>query len=71
MSAAKWFMRSFKDGDTHKSAGLLVRGEVTALCGKKFKPLPLGVHGERLYFPADPPDPLQVCEACKCGGQTP
>lgn len=61
----KWFVRSFADGDTHRSAGLLVYGKITSLCGKEFVPMPLGLDGRRLHFPAAPPDPLQVCSECR------
>lgn len=55
-----WFLRSIKDGDTHR--GTLFRGRVNAVCGIQFAPVP-AFGGSAL--PGAPLDPDQVCPKCR------
>jgi hypothetical protein len=66
MESASWFVRSMKDHDTHRAPNLVLPGgEVLARCGARFTPKLLGAAGNRISFPADPPDPDQVCPKCR------
>lgn len=55
-----WYVASLRDGDTHLGSevnGGKVNGvEVRAPCGQTFRPL--------TRLTGEPPDPLQVCQAC-------
>jgi len=62
-----WFVRSLADHDTHRGIYSPATRSVHARCGVKFEPLPLGMHGNRIAFPGEPPDPDQICPACLRG----
>jgi hypothetical protein len=63
-----WYLRSFKDHDTHHVAVLLLwQGAVAADCGVEFRPivLPTG----RLALRGGPAEPRQVCPTCVGGAR--
>jgi hypothetical protein len=62
-----WFVRSLADGDTHRGIYNPGTRKVHARCGIEFTPLPIGLHGNRIAFPGEPPDPDQICPGCACG----
>jgi hypothetical protein len=53
-----WFVRSLADHDTH-------RGVYCPAIPQRPRPLPIGLHGNRIAFPGPPPDPDQTCLACQ------
>jgi hypothetical protein len=58
----RWYLRTHADGDTHR--GTLDReGVVRADCGTSFRPQWLAIRD--IAFPGYPPDPAQICPACK------
>lgn len=58
-----WYLRSLSDRDTHHGE-LRPDGTVTAACGISFRPLCL-LRGTGPALSGSPPDPDQVCPACK------
>ncbi|MEO7195953.1 MAG: hypothetical protein ABIZ05_14255 [Pseudonocardiaceae bacterium] len=55
-----WYLRSISDRDTHRGE-LQPSGKVHAECGAVFTP-PAYLRGG---LPGEPPDPKQVCSACR------
>lgn len=66
-----WFLRSMGDHDTHRGIYSPATRSVHALCGVEFVPRRVGLNGDRLALPGNPPDPDQVCAACLAKGLTP
>ncbi|MGH3933593.1 MAG: hypothetical protein ACRDS1_01185 [Pseudonocardiaceae bacterium] len=65
--AAKWYLRSTADDDTHRGR-LFGDGTVMADCGLVFRPMKaLRDRGPALR--GYPPDPGQVCPRCKEAGR--
>jgi hypothetical protein len=57
-----WYVRSTGERDTHSAGGVHRDGSVVAVCGARFRPL---LVGGRTALPGHPPDPEQVCPACR------
>lgn len=55
-----WYLRSMGDRDAH-CGELRPNGKVHAKCGAVFAPPPYLRGG----LPGEPPDPQQVCSACR------
>lgn len=67
-SAPIWYLRSYKDQDTHAAAGpIAADGTVTSCCGLTFRPVAHPLDGAPAAL-TSPPDPLQACPACRRGG---
>ncbi|MBV9650997.1 MAG: hypothetical protein JO296_12760 [Pseudonocardiales bacterium] len=67
--APVWFLRSYKDHDTHVAASVAVDiGTVTSRCGLTFTPVLHPIDGNPARLTA-PTDELQICPRC-CGGAT-
>ena len=58
-----WYLRSIGDRDTHRSELLHPDGTVTAACGIRFRPREL-LRGA-IALRGEPPDPDQICPACR------
>jgi hypothetical protein len=67
-STATWYLRSYRDQDTHVASAIAADGTVTSHCGAIFVPMlrPIDVIPARL---SAPPDELQICPRCR-GGAT-
>ena len=61
---AAWFLRSMSDKDTHRGIYSPATRNVHSRCGLEFIPLPIGIRGDRISLPGEPPDPDQVCPTC-------
>jgi hypothetical protein len=61
-----WYLRSISDRDTHRGTLLHPDGTVTAACGVHFRPRELFRGATALS--GEPPDPGQVCPACRRSG---
>ncbi|MEO7195257.1 MAG: hypothetical protein ABIZ05_10600 [Pseudonocardiaceae bacterium] len=61
MAAVTWYLRSLGDRDTHRGELRPTSGKVHAECGAVFTP-PQYLRGG---LPGAPPDPQQVCTACR------
>lgn len=66
-----WYLRSMADHDTHRGAYSTATRSVHSACGEEFIPLPVGLRGDRVALPGQPPDPDQVCPDCQAGRRTP
>jgi hypothetical protein len=64
----QWWVRSFRDRDTHRGTWLPRGGSVRAVCGIEFIPLPVGLPAKRAPLPGRPPDPDQICPTCYRAG---
>jgi hypothetical protein len=58
-----WYLRSIGDRDTHRGTLLHPDGTVSAACGIRFRPRELLCGATAL--PGEPPDPGQICPACR------
>ncbi len=56
-----WYLQSADQHGTHR--GTLARGNVIAVCGIQFRPLP--VAPGRTALRGSPRDPDQICPACQ------
>lgn len=63
----KWYVRTTADRDTHQGR-LFPDGMVMAGCGLVFKPVK-ALRDRGPALPGYPPDPDQVCPACKAAVQ--
>ena len=63
-----WYLRSYKDHDTHVAAAVATDGTVTSRCGLTFRPVPHPIDGTPARLTA-PADPLQICPACRGGAR--
>jgi hypothetical protein len=63
-----WYLRSYKDADTHVAAAVTADGTVHAVCGAIFRPVPHPIDGSPARLTA-PADPLQICPACRGGAR--
>ena len=61
-----WYLRSIGDRDTHRSELRHPDGTVTATCGIRFRPRELLRGATALR--GEPPDPDQICPACRRNG---
>jgi hypothetical protein len=60
----RWYVASFTEGDTHLAEPVPSGHLVTAQCsGRQFRPL--------TALPGPPPDPAQICPACRSKGPHP
>lgn len=67
-STATWYLRSYRDQDTHLAFAIAADGTITSRCGAIFVPMlhPIDAIPARL---SAPPDELQICPRCR-GGAT-
>ncbi len=63
VQAAKWYLRSTADHDTHRGR-LFGNGTVMADCGLAFKPVK-ALRSRGPALPGYPSDPDQVCPKCQ------
>lgn len=63
-SQQQWHQRSMADRDTHRGRYSPVTRSVHAVCGVEFVPRPIGLHGDRIALPGEPPEPDQICPTC-------
>jgi len=61
-----WYLCSIGDHDTHRGELLHPDGTVTVACGIRFRPHPL-LHSA-IAPRSGPPDPDQICLACRRSG---
>lgn len=63
-----WYLRSYRDHDTHIAAAIAADGIVTSWCGLTFAPVlhPIDGNPARLTAPADE---LQICSDCRGGAR--
>ncbi|MBV8995593.1 MAG: hypothetical protein JO287_18275 [Pseudonocardiales bacterium] len=61
---ASWYLRTYKDEDTHRAAAVASDGTVQAVCGMTFVPLLHPLDGSPACL-TSPPDMLQVCPRCR------
>jgi hypothetical protein len=66
---AAWYLRSMSDNDTHYGSWSGVSRSVHALCGVEFQPVRLPYGGT--FLPGMPPDPDQICPACRSKARGP
>lgn len=62
-----WYLRSYRDQDTHVAAAVTPDGVVHATCGVTFVPIPHPLDGAPARLTA-PQDELQICTGCRGGG---
>jgi len=65
-STATWYLRSYRDQDTHLAAAIAANGTITARCGAIFVPMLHPIDGTPAHL-AVPPDELQICPRCRAG----
>lgn len=63
-STATWYLRSYRDEDTHLASTIPANGTVTARCGAIFVPMLHPIDGLPARLTA-PPDQLQICPRCR------
>lgn len=64
--ALPWYLRSYKDEDTHRAGAVAPDGTVRAVCGVTFRPVAHPLDGAPACL-SSPPDALQICPACQLG----
>lgn len=64
-----WYLRSYRDEDTHRAGGVAADGTVRAVCGAIFRPVahPLDGTPACLTSPADPLQVLPGLPTCQGG----
>ena len=65
-STATWYLRSYRDQDTHLAAAIAANGTITARCAATFAPMLHLIDGIPARLSA-PPDELQICPRCRAG----
>ena len=61
-----WFLRSMGDRDTNCGTYSTATRSVHAMCGIEFQPLKR-ITGAPILLTPVPPDPAQICPACRRG----
>jgi hypothetical protein len=70
MNRPAWYLKSMSDQDTHRGAYSPATRSVHAVCGIEFRPVPIGLTGDRLALSGHPPYPQQICPDCAAGRQS-
>lgn len=65
-STATWYLRSYRDEDTHLALAIAADGTVTSRCGVTFRPVLHPIDGIPARLSA-PPDERQICPRCRGG----
>lgn len=59
-----WYLRSYRDEDTHRAGAVAADGTVRAVCGVSFQPVAHPLDGTPACL-TSPADPLQICPDCR------
>jgi hypothetical protein len=65
-SMTTWYLRSYRDEDTHLASAIAANGTITSRCGAIFMPMLHPIDGNPARLSA-PPDQLQICPQCRAG----